>query len=49
MSQFICSILRKVCIDPCVMIQTDDGERTAFQILEAAINGALEQIEKDLV
>lgn len=29
------------------MVQTDAGERTAFQVLEAAVLGALDEIEEN--
>lgn len=46
MNELILQILQNEGIDPNDMVELDDGgEQTAFQVLEAAINGALEEID----
>jgi hypothetical protein len=42
----VLEILKQQGIDPDKEVQTDAGERTAFDVLEGAINGALEEIEE---
>jgi len=48
MTQFnpILEILKQHAIDPGKEVKTDAGERTAYDVLEGAINGALDEIEE---
>ncbi len=45
MTNSILQILNNEGIEPNTVVETENGERTAFQILEGAILGAIETIE----
>ena len=45
MNDLLSKILELQGIDPDSTVDTDNGERTAFQVLESAVMGALDQIE----
>lgn len=49
MSEHIHAILTSAGIDPNAEVQTDTGVRTAYQVLESAIEGALDEIEAGLL
>ena len=44
-TEAIYKILKDNNIDPNKVIDTDNGERTAFQIMEAAVYGAMEETD----
>jgi hypothetical protein len=48
MSEHILAILASAGIDPNAEVQTNTGGRTAYQVLESAIEGALDEIEARL-
>ena len=43
----ICKIIRDEGFAPDTVIKTETGQRTIYEILEAAIIGAFDQIEKE--
>ncbi len=47
MRSILIDLLRQQGIDPDYQVETDDGNRTAYEVLEAAVLGALEQIEEE--
>jgi hypothetical protein len=48
MREQLTAILKLNGIDPDVEIETDVGTRTAVEILESAVEGALDEIEEKL-
>jgi hypothetical protein len=49
MNEAIAAILQHHGIDPDQQVYTDTGLRTAFQVLEGAVVGALDQIDENKV